>query len=260
MKKEFLSFLLIMGSLMLGLTACSPAAIPMVVKAAATTATPMIPSVPTAPPTLISALTEIPNVTPSPTVTPMPPATAAGNPADPAGWALSGTPDPYNAGYTLYTLTDQQAQFALQPIKEFYDRMYHSDKLLTPDQAKELIDPKSSAWTDPQQGFAVSYQSFAQVGYYPYYEFSIKDPNYYTDWQVSGVKPPGSQFYVLVKFRFEQQGFTVFNQTTHKPVVSTPYWGPRLMVLETAFQNEHWMIVSRHEEDLGTSVTPTPTK
>ncbi len=255
MKKPYMVFALILISHLLLLSACNGK-----VSAASREVTIQVPvqpvtSIPTATQTSILQ----PTATMLPTATVLPSAIPVDNPEDPLYWALEGQPDPYQAGYLLYTLPDQQKQYALQPIREFYHLMYHNNALITPDQARMLIDPASIAWTDPQEGFQVSYNSFAQVGYYPYYEFPIEDAAHYTDWRVNGVKTPDGQFYVVVSFRFEQQGFTVMDQTTQKPVVSTPYWGPRLMVLETAFRDGRWLIITRHEEDLGITATPTPT-
>lgn len=195
-----------------------------------------------------------------PTATPPPAMTPQSKPEDPAGWALSGSPDPYNPGYTLVALTDQEEQAALTPIREFYDRMYHAKSLLTPVDARTFIDPVSPAWTDPQEGYLASYTSFQKFGYYPYYEYPIEDAAHYTGWQAHGVKPSQGEFYVVTNFRMEEQGFTVFDQKTGKSVVSTPFWGPRLVVFETAYRDGRWMIISRTEEDLGMDLTPTPTR
>lgn len=196
----------------------------------------------------------------SPTATPPLSATAHSNPEDPAGWALLGAPDPYNPGYTLFSLTDQEEQAALRPIREFYDRMYHAESLLAPADAARIIDPASPAWTDPEEGYLASYTSFHKAGYYPYYEYPIEDAAHYTGWQAHGVKSSQGEFRVVASFRMEEQGFTVFDQKTGKSVVSTPFWGPRLVVFETAYRGGRWMIISRTEEDLGMDLTPTPTR
>jgi hypothetical protein len=196
----------------------------------------------------------------SPTLTPLPAMTPQSKPEDPAGWAVSGSPDPYNPGYTLYTLTEGEQQAALRPIREFYDRMYHAKSLLTPADARTFIDPASPAWTDPQEGYLASYTSFQKVGYYPYYEYPIEDAAHYTGWQAHGVKPSQGELTVVASFRMEEHGFTVFDQKTGKSVVSTPFWGPRLVVFETAYREGRWMILSRNEEDLGMDLTPTPTR
>jgi hypothetical protein len=220
--------------------------------------TPVVTTVPTA----TSVATPIPQPTnppPMPTATPLPPTPEAPFQEDPATWQLQdGQADPNNPGYTLYTLTDPQQKVALQPIREFFDLMYHSNKLLTPDQASKLIDKTSQAWTDKDMGFQASYDSFEKVGYYPYYEFPIEDNNHYTEWRVNGVKGNNDKFYVVVNFRMEEQKFTVYNQVTQKEVVSSPFMGPYAFVFRTSYGGGKWQIIYRLQEDLGSKLTPTP--
>jgi hypothetical protein len=181
------------------------------------------------------------------------------NPEDPAYWDMGeGRPDPNNPAFTEFDLTEEQLQMALRPIRDFYNGMYHSDRLLTLEEASQMIDVNSPAWTDPRSGFQVSYNSFSEVGYYPRYEHAIDNPDYYTQWRITALKSPEGDFYVVVFFRFEEQGFTVYEESTGEVIVNTPYWGPRLLRFETAFRDDRWKITHRHDEDLGTKMTPTP--
>jgi hypothetical protein len=201
---------------------------------------------------------------PTPTPSPVPvhaedTPDVAVNPADPAYWDLGeGRPDPNNPAFTVYDLTEEQLQMALQPIRDFYNGMYHSDRLLTLDEASHMIDVHSPAWNDPRNGFKASYNSFSDFGYYPRYEHAIDNPDYYTQWRITALEAPEGEFYLVVFFRFEEQGFTVYEEATGEVIVNTPYWGPRLLRFETAFRNGSWKIIHRHDEDLGTKVTSTP--
>lgn len=201
---------------------------------------------------------------PTPTPSPEPVETEdtpgeAVNPADPAYWDLGeGRPDPNNPAFTVYDLTEEQLQIALRPIRDFYNGMYHSDRLLTLEEASQWIDTSSQAWTDPQMGFQTSHDSFASFGYYPHYEFPIEDPAFFTNWRIHPLRSPEGDFHVRFHFRFEEQRFTVFNQETGEIIVTNPYWGPRLMVFHTAFRDGVWKIIFRFEENLGMRATPTP--
>jgi hypothetical protein len=146
----------------------------------------------------------------------------------------------------------------LRPIRDFNNGMYHSDRLLTLDEARQWIDVTSQAWTDPEMGFQASHDSFASFGYYPHYEFSIEDPAYFTNWRIHPIRSPEGDFHVRVHFRFEEQRYTVFNQDTGETIVTNPYWGPRLVVFHTAFRDGTWKIILRFEENLGMRATPTP--
>jgi hypothetical protein len=180
------------------------------------------------------------------------------NPEDPSNWTFPvSNPDPNNPENTMHTLSDEQLRMALRPIREFYYSMYHSDRLLTPDEASKIIDINSEAWKDPKTGFQASYDSYSQVGYYPHFEFPIDDPNHYTQWQIKGIETSDGQFYVVVTFRFEEQGFYVYEEETGNVVTSTPFWGPRLLTFHTQYQDGSWKIIFRHDEDLGTKITPT---
>jgi hypothetical protein len=180
------------------------------------------------------------------------------NPEDPSSWTFpASNPDPNNPEFTMHTLSDEQLRMALRPISEFYYNMYHSDRLLTPDEASKIIDINSEAWKDPKTGFQASYDSYSQVGYYPRFEFPIDDSTHYTQWQIKGIETSDGQFYVVVTFRFEEQGFFVYEQETGNIVTSTPFWGPRLLTFHTQYQDGSWKIIFRHDEDLGTKITPT---
>lgn len=179
--------------------------------------------------------------------------------ADPAGWDLGeGRPDPNNPAFTVYNLTDAQLQMVLEPIRNFYHGMYYSDRLLTPEEAGQMIDVDSPAWTDPEYGFQASYDSFAAVGYYPHHEYPIDNPEYFTQWRITPYRSPEGEFYVVVSFRMEEQGFTVYEQATGNVVVTTPYWGPHQAMFHTAYREGGWKIIFRYIEDLGTNMTPIP--
>lgn len=179
--------------------------------------------------------------------------------ADPAGWDLGeGRPEPNNPAFTVYDLTDAQLQMVLEPIRAFYRGMYYTDRLLSMEEASEMIDVDSPAWTDPEYGFQASYDSFAAVGYYPRHEYPIDSSDYFTEWRITPYRSPEGEFYVVVSFRMEEQGFTVYEQATGNVVVTTPYWGPRQVMFHTAYREGAWKIIFRYEEDLGTRMTPTP--
>ncbi len=195
------------------------------------------------------------------TVTIQPTLTGFANPEDPSGWTFpKSEPNSYNPGYTLYTLSDQQIQIVTEPMKKFHDLMFHSDHLMTPAEASQLVDRKSQAWTDPDNGYQASYDSFNKAGYYPYFQYPVENASYYTNWQIRGVKDRNGNFYVVITFRMEEQYFAAMNQSNHKPAVTTPYAGPGNFVYWTDYENGKWMVTYRYFEDLGTRVTPTPTK
>jgi hypothetical protein len=156
---------------------------------------------------------------------------------DPANWDLEEfRPDSDNPDFILYTLSEEQIQMAVEPIRDFYNGMYYSERLLTLEEASQWIDTTSQAWTDTEQGFQASHDSFASFGYYPQYEFSIENPTYFTEWDIYAANSPEGDIYVQVKFRIEEQRFTVFDQTSGEVIVSNPYWGPRLAAFQTAFR------------------------
>jgi hypothetical protein len=180
---------------------------------------------------------------------------------DPANWDLEEfRPDSDNPDFILYTLSEEQIQMAVEPIRNFYNGMYYSERLLTLEEASQWIDTTSQAWIDTEQGFQASHDSFASFGYYPQLEFSIEDPAYFTEWDIYAAKSPEGDIYVQVKFRIEEQRFTVFDQTSGEVIVSNPYWGPRLTAFQTAFRDGHWKIIFRHEENLGMKTLPTPSQ
>jgi hypothetical protein len=180
---------------------------------------------------------------------------------DPANWDLKELrPDPDNPDLIFYSLNKEQIQMAVEPIRNFYNGMYYSERLLTIEEASQWIDTTSQAWTDKEQGFQASHDSFASFGYYPRYEFSIEDPTYFTEWDIYAANSPEGDVYVQVKFRIEEQLFTVLNQASGEVIVSNPYWGPRLAAFQTAFRDGRWKIIFRHEENLGMKTIPTPSQ
>jgi len=179
--------------------------------------------------------------------------TALRESTDPATWTLgSGQPDPELLESLIYSLSEEQVLIALKPVHEFFNLMYHSTELLTPERASQFIAVDSQAWKDPEIGFLISYDSFAEAGYFPYYEFPIEDPAHYTEWQILGRQSLDGEFAVEAVFRMEEQGFVVFEQVTRQPVVSTASWGPIEMTFRTAFLDGQWKIIYRHQVDLGT--------
>ncbi len=255
MKKTIPTIVLILLAVSLVLSACSGS--PAIAAAPATKmiSQPTVSQVVTSTPVSTPTLSQIPEATRLPTLN------LFASPEDPSGWTLpDGKPDPYQAGFILYPLSDIQNQMALRPVREFYDAMYSSHKLVTPDEAIQWFDQTSQAWTDPQEGFMASYESFHKVGYYPHYQYPVEDTAHYTGWDVRGVKDPYGNFHVVVNFKVEQQRFTVYRQADQSTVVTTPFWGPILVAFETAYENGRWVIINRHEDDLGIILTPTPTK
>jgi hypothetical protein len=178
---------------------------------------------------------------------------------DPANWDLEELrPDSDNPDFILYTLSEEQIQMAVEPIRNFYNLMYHSDRLLIPEIAAQFIHTDSQAWTDPEMGYQASYDSFGSFGYYPYLEYPIENPDYYTGWRVNGVKTEDDEFFVMVNFVMEEQRYATIVEATQEEVVSSPYMGPMAMVFQTQYIDGKWKITYRFVQDLGVKVTPNP--